>query len=667
MIAFNEITSLYVSQTGCDNQSGSEPVSCSTGAPFSSIEAALSYVRELRRIGVGQPISIRLAAGEYPISRTIVIDQDVTGITIEPDGDAKVKLIGGRRIEGFRWDEYRGVKCLSADLGGECDFTDFYVNGERAKLTRYPAEGYLYPDDVENHEGQLFSGSRWFIAQEGDIKDFANIERVQISFCHYWIDEHTPIRSYDPETRRVTFEYPSRFNIAGGKGTSSGLEYYLENVAEAFANPGEWYADGGKIYYIPRDESITPETIEAYVPSIHKLFDIHGTPDHKVKNIRLRNLDMGVTRGEYGSIGVFGVSDPGTVRYASDAQAVSQADGSLSFNHASGCSVENCSLTNFGVHGVVIGPGCRNIRLSHMKMIDGGAGGVKIIGGAYGCDPREETFGNTVEDCTILHCGRRYFAACGVLLIHTCENTIAHNEIGYLYYTGVSVGWVWGYAPNQSHDNLITKNHIHHLGDGMLSDMGGVYLLGLQPGTVVSNNVIHDVTSKNYGGWALYTDEGSSYMTLENNICWNTSDNSYHQHYGSMNTVRNNIFAFSGGQMMRVSRTETHLSIIFENNIVYSDGAPMFDISRAQINQKTVSSKRNLYFDTSREDPVMRQFGEEALTLTDLQARGLEHASKIADPMFRDPVNHDFTLLPGSPALAMGFRPIDVSDVGPRA
>ncbi|MBQ7932312.1 MAG: hypothetical protein IJ334_15025, partial [Clostridia bacterium] len=63
MIAFNEITSLYVSQTGCDNQSGSEPVSCSTGAPFSSIEAALAYVRELRRIGVGQPISIRLAAG----------------------------------------------------------------------------------------------------------------------------------------------------------------------------------------------------------------------------------------------------------------------------------------------------------------------------------------------------------------------------------------------------------------------------------------------------------------------------------------------------------------------------------------------------------------------------------------------------------------------------
>ena len=118
--------------------------------------------------------------------------------------------------------------------------------------------------------------------------------------------------------------------------------------------------------------------------------------------------------------------------------------------------------------------------------------------------------------------------------------------------------------------------------------------------------------------------------------------------------------------MMRVSRTETHLSIIFENNIVYSDSAPMFDISRAQINQKTVSSKRNLYFDTTRDTPVMRQFGEDALTLGDMQARGLEHGSKVADPMFRDPENHNFTLLPGSPALEMGFRPIDTSDVGPR-
>jgi hypothetical protein len=133
-----------------------------------------------------------------------------------------------------------------------------------------------------------------------------------------------------------------------------------------------------------------------------------------------------------------------------------------------------------------------------------------------------------------------------------------------------------------------------------------------------------------------------------------------------MNTVRNNIFAFSDGQMMRVSRTEAHLSIIFEGNIVYSAGVPMYDISRQQIGQKTVSSCRNLYFDTTRAEPVMRDFGEDKPTLADFQAAGLETGSIIADPLFRDPANYDFTLAEDSPAAKIGFKPIDTSDVGAR-
>ncbi len=661
MLSYHEITALYVG--------GSEPYS------FPSIGAALEYVRELRRIGVGQPIAIRLTADTYSLTSPLRIDSGITGVTIEPAGDRRVTILGGVEITGFEWDTYNGAKCLSAPLpdacknaNGGCNFTDLYVNGNRASFTRYPAEGYLYPEDVENHEGQLFSGSKWFIAEEGDIKDFHNIERVQISFCHYWIDEHTPIESYDPETRRVTFQYRSRFNIAGGKNTSSGLEYYMENVAEMFANPNEWYADEGKVYYIPRDESITPETIRAFAPTISKLVDVMGTPDRKVRNIRFRDIDFAVTRGEYGSLGNGNVSSSGseTIYYASDAQAVSNADGSITFKYAANCSLEGCTLKNFGVHGIVIDTGCNNIRVDSCDLYDGGAGGVKIIGGGVGSAETEHTHDNVVDNCTILHCGKRYFAACGVLLIHTYNNTVSHNEIGHLYYTGVSVGWVWGYAANMSHDNLVTKNYIHHLGGGMLSDMGGVYLLGLQPGTVVSNNIIHDVKSKHYGGWALYTDEGSSYMTLENNICYNTSDNSYHQHYGSMNTVRNNIFAFSDGQMMRVSRTEAHLSIIFEGNIVYSAGAPMYDISRAQIAQKTVSACRNLFFDCTKDAPVMRVFGEENLTLDDFKAAGLEDGSVIADPLFRDAANYDFTLADNSPAKLIGFKPIDISDVGAR-
>ncbi|MBQ4193128.1 MAG: hypothetical protein II650_02630, partial [Clostridia bacterium] len=247
MIAYNEITTLFVSPSGGDPMSGTERTPSAAGAPFPSLDAALSFIAGLRRVGVGQPITVRLLEGIHCLSHTVKIGPAVTRVTIEPDAGADVRLIGGLKVDGWAWDEYNGAKCLSAPLPCEADFTDFYVNGTRAKLTRYPEEGWLYPEDVENHEGQLFSSSKWFIAREGDIRDFRNIDRVQISFCHYWIDEHTPMESYDPASRRVTFLYPSRFNIAGGKGTASGLEYCLENVAETFGHPDEWYADGGRI------------------------------------------------------------------------------------------------------------------------------------------------------------------------------------------------------------------------------------------------------------------------------------------------------------------------------------------------------------------------------------------------------------------------------------
>jgi hypothetical protein len=44
----------------------------------------------------------------------------------------------------------------------------------------------------------------------------------------------------------------------------------------------------------------------------------------------------------------------------------------------------------------------------------------------------------------------------------------------------------------------------------------------------------------------------------------------------------------------------------------------------------------------------------------------LEKDSVVADPLFVDPENGDFTLKSDSPALKLGFEPIDVSKVGPR-
>lgn len=630
--------------------------------------SALGEVAALRETGVKQPITIALRGGEYFFPETIVIGEGVSAVTIESFGGEDAVISGGRRIVGFKETVFNGVKCFGALIpavkDGVWNFTDLYVDNLRADLTRYPVTGGLHKTDIENKEGQLFDGSEWFTAKPEDLKNISNIEDSIVSFCHYWIDEHSPVKSYDPENGKLTLEYKTRFNIVGD------IEYYLENVPQYLSEPNQWYLDRaqGMLYYIPRCADQTADNVVVHAPVISKLFEVKGDAENGkcVENLRFRNLTFAYTRGDYASgLGVHGEKDK--ISYASDAQAVSNADGSVSFEGAHCCSVENCRMLNFGVHGFVIKEGCDGIRIENTKIYDGGAGGVKIVGSPSNGELWGRTHGNKITCNTINHCGRRYLSACGILVMHSYENEISHNEISDLLYTGISCGWVWGYTPSVTRDNIITKNHIFNLGQGLLSDMGGVYLLGLQPGTIVSGNLIHDIKSREYGGWALYTDEGSSFITLENNICYNTSDNSYHQHYGSMNTVRNNIFAFSKGEMIRVSRTEDHLSIIFENNIIYTDGSPIYGLSETHIKDGRVASENNIVYSTSEAGPVFNKgWGEGILALENIQSYGMEKGTVITDPLFADAANYNFALNNDSPALKLGFKPIDMSDVGPK-
>ena len=671
MRPYNTVSTYYVDKNAPRDMTGQSPIAKPNGdGPFASIESALVAVAELRRSGVDQPVTIRLLPGEYEFKKPLTIGPDVTNITIESySACEKAVISGGKRIVGFKADTFNGVPCLSAEIG-DTVVTDLYVCGERAKKTRYPAEGEerLKMTGFENPDPALFAPSKWLSGDPAALSCISpeHMKDAVISFNHYWIDEHSPVEDYDAESGRITLKYPSRFNLTTNFG------FIVENIPEAFKNPGEAYYDraAGKLYYIPRDGE-TADNIEAHIPCTGELVNIKGTSDKHVRNIRIRGLKIAYTSSNYVSgVGVHG-EDNG--KFASDGQAVSNCTGTINFEYADNCAVAKCEIVNYGLYGVNIGKGSSEIRIARDRFYDGGAGGVRINGASAAeidADPAKSgdvTHDNGVCDCVINHCGRVYMAGCGVLVMNSYNNRIAHNDIGDLYYTGVSCGWVWGYSKSITRDNLILKNHIHDLGQGVLSDMGGVYLLGAQPGTVVANNIIHGIKSHDYGGWALYTDEGSGYVTLENNICYDCNDNCYHQHYGRMNTVRNNIFAYAGGQLCRVSRFEQHLSIIFEQNIMYTDGCPVYGIQDRHFEESTIACGRNLIWGENAA-PVMMHKGDEDrdLCLADFQAHGLEQDSIIADPKFADPKNRDFTLACDSPAWEMGFAPIDVSDVGPR-
>ena len=680
MITPHQLTTIYVSQTkGNNNWTGfsPEPDEKHQG-PMQSIEWALYRIEEMRSFGMNQPVTVRLTDPEYVIENPIVFRPGMTGITIDSEDGCLVS--GGMKITGFVHDTFQGVSCFSAPVPQLAEglwFTDFYVDGLRADFTRYPREGTLSPQQVENNGTELMDSSSYFIAKKEDlevIRNFKNFGDCFISYNHYWIDEHSPIQDYDLESGKITFTYPSRFTISPDKDCAA-LHYVIENVAETFSQPNQWYLDrtAGRIYYIPRDDSQTPESICAYAPLTSQLFDVLGTPEQKIKNVRFRNLTFAYTKGDYSSKHnkTNDIDEPiesGHPGYASDIQSVCFAHGSITFSHAENCEITGCTLRNFGVHGIDIQQGCHGIRITDNFIFDGGAGGIKIDGGKAGSDPLLHTYGNTVSNNIIRRCGRRYLAACGILVKHSYENTLSHNEISDLYYSGISVGWVWGYTDSITRDNLIEANHIYHLGQGKLSDMGGIYLLGKQPGTVVRGNLIHDVVSDHYGGWGLYTDEGSSYITLENNICYRLKCNCYHQHYGSMNTVRNNIFVLSENAPVFLTRNEYHVGLLCERNIIVSNGTPIYQVGNSEVQTDgavhVLTANRNLMFDLQGDTKLLK-IGDKSYSLEEARTVfGMETEGVTADPMFADLQNGDYTLSPDSPAFALGFQPINMTHVG---
>lgn len=683
MYTSQNITRIYVSQeNGSNYNSGFYPDNKSQfhKGPVQTIETALQIVKELRCFGAKQHISIRLLDEEYRVSSPIVIKNDVTDITIEPEKNTVIS--GAIKIDNLVDDIYNDHKCVSADVSELLSdgfwFTDLYVNEKRAKRTRFPQTGELYADDVENRSTALATHNKWFIAQKKDLKQiatFKNFGDCFISYNHYWVDEHTPIESYDLESGKIVFAYKSRFPIEPTNARSQ-LRYVIENVSEAFLNEGEWYLDREtkKVYYIPC-EGETKDNISLYIPVAKKLIIIEGEASAKAHNITFRNLSFAYTKGDYYSVspdanGAVQKDDVVTEeKYASDPQGASDAYGSIELKFAKNCSIENCKMNCLGLHAIVLYEGCENVDIRKNTITNGGGGGVCDHVSKKMLEEEYHVRRINISDNIIRACGRRYYASCGILLKHAYESVISHNDISDLYYTGISIGWTWGYDETVTRDNLIEYNHIYKIGQNVLSDMSGIYLLGRSPGTRVINNLVHDVKTLHYGGWGVYPDEGSCYLTIENNIAYDCKSGGFNQNYGSMNVVKNNIFVYGDMATARCLRPENHLGVILDTNILISNDAPVYAICKPSETRAPhfISSSNNIIWDISGKEPVILELGEEKYSLKEMQELfGLEIDSICADPKIQNFEGRNFNLLPDSPAYSKGFKNIDISMVGVR-
>ena len=666
MLYYTHSSTIYVSSSeGNDSYTGfaPHPIECEAGTvqgPFKTLDRAKELISGFCVSSGTRPVTVCIE-GDHYLEKAFELGLSVPlaeagyqmrNITFESYGEHKARIIGGRRLTGFVRDTFRGSPCFSLHIPdvetGKWLFTDLYVDGQRACAARYPREGTLRATSVEREDAVgyagLHQGSRWFIADKDSLAGVEGIENAIISYYNYWVDEHSPVESYDPESGKLVMSYRSRFNINAiyDKGYPSEFCYYLENIPTAFGAPNDWYLDvpHGMLYYVPKTPDISPDTIEVFAPLVRQLVNVQGTAAAPISGIRFRGIDFICSRGDYASTSPDPSGRPTPEdNYASDSQSVSDAYGAIRFEYAKNCALEDCGMTCLGLHAVEILKGCESIRIERSHMSELGGGGVKIMGSADDSDNVNKTSHCSIIKNSIHHIGLRYAAACGVLICHASYNEIADNEISYTIYSGISVGWVWGYTKNSTYANIIRKNHIHHIGMGLLSDMGGIYLLGAQHGTIVEGNYIHDVNSAHYGGHGIYTDEGSSYITIEGNTVINCKSSCFLQHYGACNTVRNNVFAFGHDGVISLG-TKGRLfgdpGVVFEGNSVIADGnEPIYNLASLGGAIQTLRASRNRFWHIDGHAPALLKVTanecEKALDLSAWQeATGLDEESVCA-------------------------------------
>ena len=654
---FSEIT-FYVSPSGDDGRSGraAETAATGTDGPFRTIQRAQRAVRELKAGGkLVAPVTVCLRSGTYGLDAPLVFTPEDSGtaqcpITWTAYRSETAVISGGVRVGGLQTDEKgRWVAAVPPGVADGKTLRQLFVNGERRFRPRLPREGFYHVKGMINADKPYDTPADRFEFAEGDLRaDWTNLGDIEIVVFHFWVDTRLPIQSVDEALHLVTFTRSSRRRLTDDY-TKEGARYWVENVFQALDQPGQWYYDrkAARLIYLPKAGE-DRRSAEVIVPRLSQLVRFEGDAKagRLVEHLKLKGLTFAHTEWDL------------PAKDAGDLQAAVDVPGAIWMTGTQHCAIEACTLRGLGTYAIELVDGCREVDIVGNEMADLGGGGVKLTGGAAGSPDWQRTRAIRITDNRIHDGGLIWHQAIGVLLRDAADCVIAHNHIHHLYYTGVSAGWVWGYGPSVSTGNRIEFNLIHDIGRGLLSDMGGVYTLGVSPGTVVRNNVIHDVESHGYGGWGIYTDEGSTGILIENNLVYRTKSSCFHQHYGKENVLRNNLFALSRDAQLERSRQEPHQSFTFERNIVYWTTG---ELLAGNWKDDHFTFDRNLYWNASGKPVTFA-----GATLDAWRERGHDEHSLVADPLLVDPAHDNFALRENSPALSLGFKPIDTSTVGPR-
>ena len=642
-----------------------------------TMDAALEKIRAARANGDAAVATVTVKGVNrigHPVVFTVA-DHDIDFI-----GEPGAEISGGIRLDGWK-DVGDGVWETDApktERGETAFFDQLWIDGRRAACARLPSEGWLKFIATTQIVATAGAGVPKYVEKvvfaDDSVKRLADVPKEDYPFLEVgiickWAYGLRTLDAYDADRNEIAMrtDFPwQRWKIWRTKDTM--VAFF--NVRSAFDAPGEWFLDmrAGKVRYRPQSgEDMSAVEIVASNPDVGSVLCLKGDWNRGefVRNIRFRGISF-----EHAASG----TDGNRPRPIDQLQGASTMEGAICLSGVRGISFEECRIAHCAGHGLRFHSGCMSNRVVSCRISDPGSGGIWMGADYTWAEERDRiprlilkpvrkdsVAFNVISNNVISGGGRYNPEGVGVCLSHCSDTAIVHNDIFDFYYSGVSVGWTWGFYGSVSQRNDIGFNRIWDLGKGVMSDMGGVYTLSTSFGTRVHDNVIHDVRSYAYGGWGLYCDEGSEGIVMERNLCWNTTDGGFHQHFGTGCVIRNNIFAFNRERgAVRTSRAvvfDIPCSLHFVNNIVYGESGPL--VGRGVRNVGGIWAN-NLWYDVRGKE----QAEFDGLKWEDWTASGKETGGVFADPLFADAKGFDFALKPDSPALKLGFKPFDLSSAG---
>jgi hypothetical protein len=556
---------IYVAPNGADSNPGS------VQQPKATLAAALRQARELRRLhdpSVKNGIRIIVKGGTYSLYEPLFIRPEDSGTETSPTiieavaGESPI-LSGGIKVTG--WKKLSSVPGLPATAQGKVwmadmplaegrplEFRQLWVNGLKAIRAKDTPGDSMNRILSWNHQTE----SCWI--PKPKTGDLTGVEGLEMLIHQWWAIANLRVKAvkvqgdsalltfYQPESR-IQSEHPWPAPWISKKTGNSA--FYLTNAIQFLDSPGEWYLDqrNRKVYYWPRlNENMSNASVIA--PFLETLVKVEGTIDHPVSNFYFKGISFqhstwlrpskeGHVPHQAGMymLDAYQLKIPGTPdKKGMENQAwVGRPPAAVEVKFATRTGFEACRFEHLASTGLDYKRG------THDDIIKGNLfqdiGGTGILAGVFSdesveahlpynpADERDVCSNTQIINNLVTNVTNEDWGCVGIGAGYVKGIRIVHNEICNVSYTGISMGWGWTRTLNVMRNNHIIANSIHHYAKHMY-DVAGIYTLSAQPGSVIQYNYIDSIYKAPYAHdpnhwFYLYTDEGSSYITVRDNWC----------------------------------------------------------------------------------------------------------------------------------------------------